>query len=122
MNNNINKQFLSRYGRKLELKSQNPFIGRCCFIKTNKQIIFYLVTKVKYNDLVTYETLKNCLKHMCELCIQMNLKTISISQESFEFDNINWSVIKNLLDETFSTTTMQINLYENQEDNKEMIL
>ena len=66
MNNNINKQFLSRYGRKLELKSQNPFIGRCCFIKTNKQIIFYLVTKVKYNDLVTYETLKNCLKHMCE--------------------------------------------------------
>ena len=55
---------------------------------------------------------------MCELCIQMNLKTISISQESFEFDNINWSVIKNLLDETFSTTTMQINLYENQEDNK----
>ena len=118
MNNNINKQFLSRYGRKLELKSQNPFIGRCCFIKKNKQIIFYLVTKVKYNDLVTYETLKNCLKHMCELCIQMNLKTISISQESFEFDNINWSVIKNLLDETFSTTTMQINLYENQEDNK----
>ena len=116
IHNELDKQFQNRYGRREELKTQNPFIGRCCVINTNRQTI--LITKVSNSDVTTYNTIENSLKHLCELCVQMKLTVISIPQESFEVDNLDWTVIKQLLNKVFSKANIKVRVYQNQNKNK----
>jgi len=112
INNNIDKQFLNRFDCKRDLKSQKLFKGRCYTINTNKQIIFYLVTKIRHFDIATYETLENCLEHLYEVCTRMNIKAISISQESLEKDNLEWNSAKKVINKIFFKTNIQINVYK----------
>jgi hypothetical protein len=42
----------------------------------------------------------------------MNIKTISISQESLEKDNLEWNLAKKVINKIFFKTNIQINVYK----------
>jgi hypothetical protein len=64
-------------------------------------------------DATTYATLENSLIHMRDVCEQMELRTISISQESLELDDLEWPVIKELINKIFKNLNIEIRVYRN---------
>ena len=116
--NDIDRQFRNRYGRKKELKLQNLCIGKCCVVKTNKQTIFYLISSNKNFEVTTYKVLENCLKNLLDKCIEMKLENFAISQRSFEFDNLDWNIIKELINKIFYEYKIELCIYENQNPNE----
>ena len=87
-------------------------------IKTNKQTIFYLITTNRNFEVTTYKALENCLKNLLDKCIEMKLEIFAISQRSFEFDNLDWNIIKELINKIFFEYKIELCIYENQDPNE----
>lgn len=131
-------EFRKRYGQVGKLISQNVGIGGCSFLEVgdvgdkkintmafaqatdasssnleNKKIIYYLVTKARYWNKPTYETLKRSLESMKEhLKTHPEIKSISIPKIGCGLDRLDWDEVKIMLESIFTDSTIEnINVY-----------
>ena len=74
----IAKSFKSRFGQQTQLISQSVKVGWCAYLTFEKRFIFYLVTKVKYDDKPTYKSIRQSLESMLVLCKQFNVNKLAM--------------------------------------------
>jgi hypothetical protein len=96
--------FRERFGRVEELRSQNPEVGGVVYLQLPGRCVFYLVTKEKYFQKPSYESLEKSLFTLKALCESLNLYKLAMPRLGCGLDNLNWSIVESLLDSTFPET------------------
>lgn len=70
--------------------------------------VLNLITKEKYSDKPTLNSLKMALEDMKEICIREKILKIAMPKIGCGLDKLNWIDVKQLLFETFQDTEIKI--------------
>jgi O-acetyl-ADP-ribose deacetylase (regulator of RNase III) len=93
--------FNQRFGRISELKSQNVGVGGVAVLQdgegSSKRWIYYLVTKPRYYDKPTYETLHASLAQMRRHMEAHNVTRVSMPELGCGLDGLRWAQVRHLL-------------------------
>lgn len=94
-------EFKKRFGRVKELEQQNPEIGKVLYLKDNGRFIFYLITKEKYYNKPSYESLNQCLINLYQLCKKFNLTHLAMPKIGCGLDKLEWEKVELLIRNIF---------------------
>lgn len=105
--------FKQKFGQVISLKKQinTTKNGQCIYIMHDNKFIFYLVTKKKYWNKPTYESLKSSLLELKEIIVKNNITTLSIPKIGCGLDRLNWILVKNIIMDIFNDYNIIINVY-----------
>ncbi|RVE70901.1 hypothetical protein OJAV_G00068310 [Oryzias javanicus] len=103
--------FKKKFAGVAELKDQKKVSGQCAVLKTNGRFVFYLITKKKYNQKPTYESLKQSLEDMKSHCVTNGVTRISMPRIGCGLDRLKWSKVAEILEEVFKHTNVSITVY-----------
>lgn len=106
----IAKQFVEIFNMRNRLFDIYPETGKVGIALLIDQV-FNLVTKQKYYDKPTYETLTQALIDMKGQCQIMGINKIAMPKIGCGLDKLKWNNVKNLLNELFSDTDVEIIVY-----------
>lgn len=70
--------------------------------------VFNLVTKSKYYQKPTYETLTSALRSMKELCLEESIRDIAMPEIGCGLDKLQWGKVKDIITYEFMDTSMKI--------------
>lgn len=70
--------------------------------------VLNLVTKAKYWQKPTYETITSSLKIMKEICLKENITRIAMPEIGCGLDRLQWGKVRDILQETFKETNIEI--------------
>ena len=114
MGKGIVVEFNKRFNMKSILQQKYPdyiniwhhkrIIGDC--ILENR--VFNLITKERYWNKPTYETLTAALLKMKQLCIAYNIKKVAMPTIGCGLDRLEWHKVSNCLKEIFKDTEIEI--------------
>ena len=76
------------------------------FIPTGRA--FNLITKTKYSDKPTYDTLRGALEAMRDHCIRYNKKKIAMPVIGCGLDKLEWDKVSAIIREVFENTDIEI--------------
>ena len=110
MGKGIALEFRRRFGHVDTLKAQQGPIR----VLTNLGCyshIFYLVTKEKYYDKPTYQSMAYCLYHLRDIVIREHVSSLSIPLLGCGLDRLEWEQVRNLLMSIFSSVDVSITVY-----------
>ncbi|KAG1961905.1 ADP-ribose glycohydrolase OARD1 [Pimephales promelas] len=71
-----------------ELLAQKKQPGQCAVLKRSDRFVYYLITKEKYNQKPTYDSLRKSLVSMREHCLFNGVNSISMPRYIETFNNI----------------------------------
>ncbi len=104
----IAKQFVKVYNMKEKLESRWDFIDK----DENKAIIidnvFNLITKRKYFQKPTYDSLREALEDMKEQANNLLITKLAMPKIGCGLDRLEWSRVKEILEEIFEDTDIEI--------------
>lgn len=104
----IAKEFERRFNLRVELYKINhnkPFSnGYCCLVGR----VFNLVTKDKFYQKPTYETLRVSLEDLKKQVIALDIKKIGMPLIGCGLDRLNWNIVKRLITNVFQTIDIEI--------------
>lgn len=104
----IAKQFVKVYNMKEKLESRWDFIDK----DENKAIIidnvFNLITKRKYFQKPTYDSLRKALEDMKEQANNLLITKLAMPKIGCGLDKLEWSRVKEILEEIFEDTDIEI--------------
>ncbi len=95
----------TRYGAYSGLHTWDNGAEGFCLLADN---VLNLVTKRKYYEKPTYDTLKNALEDMKQMCRQHNIKKIAMPQIACGLDKLQWDKVSAMIQEVFSDTEIEI--------------
>ena len=101
----IAKEFNKRYNLSLRLLD---LPRTSCMIIDN---VISLVTKPKYWQKPTYDSLKKALVDLKEICGEILVKTLVMPKIGCGLDKLNWKNVKKMLEEIFEDTDINIEVY-----------
>lgn len=112
MGKGIAVRFSELFGGKDELKKQSLKIGDVAWLFFNGRykFIYYLITKEKYWHKPTYSSLRQCLINLNKLCLQHNIKEISIPKLGCGLDKLEWDKVKKIIQEELDNN-IKVNVY-----------
>ena len=117
----IAKKFRDKFGRIQELLDQKVNIGEIAILIVESKFIYNLVTKNRYFDKPTYESLRQCLVAMKEHAVKNQVKNIAMPKIGCGLDRLEWNTVSNLIMNVFLDTPINIDVYllesENQSGN-----
>jgi O-acetyl-ADP-ribose deacetylase (regulator of RNase III) len=102
--------FKKKYGSVEKLRSQKVGIGRCAYLN-KERYVFYLVTKARYFQKPTYQTLESALRHLRELCRRKWLTKLAMPRIGCGIDGLQWSKVKRLIRKVFDNTKISVRIY-----------
>jgi O-acetyl-ADP-ribose deacetylase (regulator of RNase III) len=73
--------------------------------------VYYLITKVKYSDKPTYNTLKRSLQDMKQHCTNNNVSAVSMPLIGCGLDGLKWNDVRDIVKEVFSDVDIKITVY-----------
>lgn len=106
--------FKNKFGKVAELKKQNASVGEGALLsrpEAKNAFVYYLVTKPKYSDKPTLQTLKSSLRWMREHAVRKGVRKIAMPKIGCGLDGLNWDDVKMMIIELFSETDIQIEVY-----------
>ena len=103
--------FRQRFGCLPELKSLDVPIGGAAVIQWNDRFIYYLVTKARYWDKPTYQTLKSSLKKMKSHAVTHGVSCICLPRIGCGLDKLEWNIVRSMIIEGFRDTNVVIKIY-----------
>lgn len=80
-----------------------------CDLYHNK--VFNLITKNKYWQKPTYESLEKSLKAMANDCWLLKIKILAMPRIACGLDKLNWKTVKNMLEYVFKELDITIYVY-----------
>ncbi|KAI7794023.1 ADP-ribose glycohydrolase OARD1 [Triplophysa rosa] len=94
-----------------EILAQRKRPGQCAVLKRSGRFVYYLITKQKYNQKPTYDTLKNSLVSMREHCLANGVNKISMPRIGCGLDKLEWENVSSIITEVFQNTDVCITVY-----------
>ena len=110
MSAGIAKIFNQKYGKPIELTTQQTNIGNALYI-SNPRDIFYLITKSKYYQKPTLSSLETSLKSMRDKAIKLGISHICMPRIGCGLDRLCWDNVKQLIIEVFTGHNIKITIY-----------
>lgn len=107
----IAKTFREKFGRIQELVDAKADIGEIAVLKVNKRFIYNLVTKAKYSDKPTYESLRQSLVAMKDHAIEHQVEAISMPKIGCGLDGLDWNAVRTLIKNVFLDTSIELKVY-----------
>ena len=88
-------------------------IGYCLFTQQTKEewVVANLVTKFKYYNKPTYDSVKNALVDMKRQCLERGLCHIAMPQIACGLDGLSWSQIRRTIKDVFEVSNFEIVVY-----------
>ncbi|XP_022291516.2 ADP-ribose glycohydrolase OARD1-like [Crassostrea virginica] len=103
--------FKRKFGGVDEIKKQGIKPGGVAILERNGRFIYYLITKVKYSDKPTYDSLRSSLESMKEHCLKHKVKHLAMPRIGCGLDLLKWEEVSVILIETFHDTDVAITVY-----------
>ena len=105
-------EFEKRFNMKHVIRIRNSGINTCCMYgavyEKNIRPIFNLITKKKYYQKPTYESLKLSLIDMKKQCMAHKIKLIAMPKIGCGLDKLKWEIVKTILINVFKDTDIEI--------------
>lgn len=123
MGNGIVLEFNKRYNLKNHMIKnyiRDSWCGKGFCIPVKEFNIFNLVTKRKYFQKPTYETLKQSLIDMKSYALYYNIETIAIPRIGCGLDGLIWDNVKSIIETVFKDTDIKIIVCTLKEDTNEL--
>jgi O-acetyl-ADP-ribose deacetylase (regulator of RNase III) len=113
MGKGIAVNFRNTFGHVDELKSQNASVGNVAILSCphENRYIYYLVTKLKYYQKPTYNTLRSSIQKMVQHMEANNVASVSIPELGCGLDGLQWSNVLKILQEEFDKTNIDVTCY-----------
>lgn len=70
--------------------------------------VFNLVTKKKYWNKPTYESLTKCIKYMRDMCQNCNIKYLAMPKIGCGLDGLQWGKVREIIKEEFKNLDIEI--------------
>jgi O-acetyl-ADP-ribose deacetylase (regulator of RNase III) len=86
-------------------------VGDVAVLKRDERFVYYLITKSRYFDRPTYETLEDSLKAMKTHCVTNNVKALSMPKIGCGLDKLEWDQVEAILTRLFQDTGIVITIY-----------
>lgn len=103
--------FKRKFGGVEEIQAQRKHPGQCAVLKRSGRFVYYLITKQKYNQKPTYETLKKSLESMREHCLANGVNRISMPRIGCGLDRLDWENVSSIITDVFQNTDVCITVY-----------
>jgi O-acetyl-ADP-ribose deacetylase (regulator of RNase III) len=103
--------FKKQFGRVEELKKQNKQIGEVAVLNQLNRYAYYLITKQRYFNKPSYESLAASLEAMLNHAKQHKVKNIAMPKIGCGLDGLLWPKVREILLSLFSNTGIQITIY-----------
>ena len=85
--------------------------GGVAVLRRGKRFIYYLITKEKYWNKPTYETLGSSLRAMKEHCDANNITTVSMPRIGCGLDGLQWSKVSDQIRDIFGSSNITVTVY-----------
>jgi O-acetyl-ADP-ribose deacetylase (regulator of RNase III) len=112
MGKGIALEFKKRFGQVDKLKQQNGAVGDVVYLSTGMRYIFYLITKERYYQKPSYETLRASLRKLLRACKECGVKSLAMPCIGCGLDKLEWSKVASLITEIFSDSDVVITIYQ----------
>jgi O-acetyl-ADP-ribose deacetylase (regulator of RNase III) len=100
--------FRDKFGGFEELRKQVPRMGGVCSLPSGSMRIYYLITKPKYWNKPTYETLHASLVTMRNDMKQGGLSKIAMPRIGCGLDGLHWDRVKTMVSEVFTESGIDV--------------
>lgn len=108
----IAKKFNEIYNMRFKLHKNYPIpdgekfdnVGRALLIDN----VFNLVTKNRYFEKPTYDTLRETLEDMKYQCDDLDINKLAMPRIAAGLDRLDWEQVKEIIDEVFEDTDIQV--------------
>ena len=107
----IAQMFRDKFCRIDHLERMNCKVGQTAALKVDGRYIYYLITKEKYNDKPTYDTLRKALVSMKEHMVSNGIKEVSMPKIGCGLDLLSWDVVKTMIEGVFKDSSIKINVF-----------
>ncbi|GMT32406.1 hypothetical protein PFISCL1PPCAC_23703, partial [Pristionchus fissidentatus] len=104
MGKGIAVHFKKRYGKVADLKRQvanGKTKGSAAYLEADGRIIFYLITKEKYYNKPTYDTLEGSIKDMISIMKEKGVKGCVMPRIGCGLDRLDWVKVEKMLETHF---------------------
>ena len=106
------EKFISNGNRMKELENMQIGIGSVGALKlTNAKFVYNLVTKAKYSDFPTYESLRKSLLAMKVHALEHEIEAIAMPKIGCGLDKLEWNAVRTLIKNVFLDTNIKITVY-----------
>lgn len=85
--------------------------GGVAVLERGERFVYYLITKIKYSDKPTYDSLRSSLEAMKEHCIKHKVMQLAMPRIGCGLDLLKWEEVSVILIETFHDTDINITVY-----------
>lgn len=103
--------FKRKFGGVQELRAQGQKPGGLAVLKRGERYIYYLVTKEKYWNKPTYDSLKSSLLAMKKHSMVNKVKCICMPKIGCGLDMLKWDKVKDILNDVFKDQDITIIVY-----------
>ncbi|XP_072552673.1 ADP-ribose glycohydrolase OARD1 [Salminus brasiliensis] len=94
-----------------ELLAQKKQPGECAVLKRSDRFVYYLITKEKYNNKPTYQTLRQSLEAMRAHCLENGVTRLSMPRIGCGLDRLSWNKVAVMIEDVFQHTDVAITVY-----------
>jgi len=104
-------QFKRKFGGVPELMAQHKKPGEVAVLRRGQRFIYNLVTKPKYYEKPTYDTLRRALAAVREHCCAHQVRHLAMPRLGCGLDGLRWDRVLPLIEQAFHGSDVQVTVY-----------
>ena len=94
-----------------ELKESGAGVGEVAVLKIGPNFVYNLITKRRFWQKPTYETLRQSLESMKDHVVRNNTRELSMPRIGCGLDRLEWSKVKTVIRKVFYRVPVNITVY-----------